>query len=678
MTTPGDNSCAFHALAQNMARLRVVWKVMRADCSVIDTFPTTAAQWRDACVQFIWNQRDILSLYPEIWTDSSLGWGDTVPCCPRSAVCLLACLRPRSCPASGRVCLWARCGLTASISVARSPCNPLRSPCNCATGGARQRADCALGSGVQPPTVQQFLYDSQHGLAQPNTWATWFVFRVVATILRRLQLPCEHGIHPGATSFPRIWYAAPASLEAKRHEDAYSWQPVPYLPLDALRTSMTHMLDGDGHVTLTRETVDRLLANLHALHMPEFHQLPRAVPQHIVQDSARKTAQERLHKFFRANIVRAAYGLDKFSPMPIAACVIPNKLSFKRCADNANCGQRFMQIHHLPPMPWDFGVVHWPAQVHFEEAAYNIPMAYGVTTLGDAVTMCLKRHGNHGILLPNQIFPECLALLPQRAATNARLPEPRNGVLQVRGALQLPSPLHHDLLKDWVGYGQHAIQFHTGLSSQLEIILTAACGLDSTPFVPEKHSARHDACSQCAGKSSPSVTWAQLLAGDFIRCEDSEYRHCVGYALDPCTWDRAAPLAFIVPDETCPPMLKSALEFDGPGGELAVQRIMSTILEAIRHRPYDHPPANAAITLDVASPYTGQEDFRDTIMKPSPCAAVVLLLRGAQTWHVCDNTVALRELVGQNPEVNVNPHDHPALSWTALVAQPGKNLPMVL
>lgn len=78
--TPGDNSCAFHALAQNTLRLRLVWNIMGWDDTVLLQMPTTAVGWRHACVQFIDKYANILDIN-SVWVESASGWETQVRSC---------------------------------------------------------------------------------------------------------------------------------------------------------------------------------------------------------------------------------------------------------------------------------------------------------------------------------------------------------------------------------------------------------------------------------------------------------------------------------------------------------------------------------------------------------------------------------------------------------------------
>ena len=72
--TPGDGNCAFHALAQNMKRLRYIWTIMNWDDTTLATLPMSASAWRHACVSFIEKYAVILDIN-KIWTESSPGFG---------------------------------------------------------------------------------------------------------------------------------------------------------------------------------------------------------------------------------------------------------------------------------------------------------------------------------------------------------------------------------------------------------------------------------------------------------------------------------------------------------------------------------------------------------------------------------------------------------------------------
>ena len=89
--TPGDGNCAFHALAQNMKRLRYIWTIMNWDDTTLSTLPMSASAWRHACVSFIEKYAVILDIN-KIWTESSPGWRDqvlnqAVPC-TQSRICM--------------------------------------------------------------------------------------------------------------------------------------------------------------------------------------------------------------------------------------------------------------------------------------------------------------------------------------------------------------------------------------------------------------------------------------------------------------------------------------------------------------------------------------------------------------------------------------------------------------
>ena len=60
--TPGDGNCAFHALAQNMKRLRYIWTIMNWDDTMLATLPMSASAWRHACVSFIEKYAVILDI----------------------------------------------------------------------------------------------------------------------------------------------------------------------------------------------------------------------------------------------------------------------------------------------------------------------------------------------------------------------------------------------------------------------------------------------------------------------------------------------------------------------------------------------------------------------------------------------------------------------------------------